>query len=244
VEAISVNNISKKFKIPHEKKSTLLQNILGVIKRQYSYEQFWAVKDVSFEVGKGETYGILGKNGSGKSTVLKMLAKVLYPDSGTISTVGRVASFLELGAGFQTELTAKDNVYIYSSIMGMSRRETRNAYSDIFDFAELQRFENMKLKNFSSGMYLRLAFSTAVHANPDILLVDEVLAVGDESFKRKCEAKINEFKDNGKTIIFVSHSLDTVKKLCRRSLLLSEGRVVKIGDTEKVINDYLDIIKH
>ena len=243
MSAIIVDNISKKFRIPHEKKTTVFQNIVGLIKRQFDYEEFWALKDVSFEVKKGEALGIIGRNGSGKSTLLKILAEVLYPDSGSVSLNGKVASFLELGVGFQPELTAKENVYIYSSILGLSRKQVDRIYDEILDFAELKKFENMKLKKFSSGMYLRLAFSTAVHATPDTFLIDEVLAVGDEAFQKKCQDKMNQFKAEGKTIVFVSHDLDTVKKLCQRSMLLNEGRIVTVGDTEKVINDYLAMLQ-
>lgn len=243
MDAIVVDNISKRFRIPHEKKATLFQNIVGVIKRQFDYEEFWALKDVSFALKRGETFGIIGRNGSGKTTLLKILAKVLYPDGGSVTMNGKVASFLELGVGFQSELTAKENVYIYSSILGISRKQVDEMYNDIFDFAELKKFENMKLKNFSSGMYMRLAFSTAIHASPDTLLIDEVFAVGDEAFQKKCTDKINEFREQGKTIVFVSHALDTVKELCQRSVLLNEGRIVTMGDTEKVINDYLALLQ-
>jgi len=243
MSAIIVDNISKKFRIPHEKKTTVFQNIIGLIKRQFDYEEFWALKDVSFEVNKGEALGIIGKNGSGKSTLLKILAQVLYPNSGSVTMNGKVASFLELGVGFQPELTARENVYIYSSILGLRRKQVDRIYDEILDFAELKKFENMKLKNFSSGMYLRLAFSTAINAIPDTLLIDEVLAVGDETFQKKCRDKINQFQTEGKTIVFVSHDLDTVKKLCQRSMLLNEGRIVIIGDTEKVINDYLAMLQ-
>jgi lipopolysaccharide transport system ATP-binding protein len=243
MSAIIVDNVSKKFRIPHEKKTTVFQNIVGLIKRQFSYEEFWALKDVSFEVNKGEALGIIGKNGSGKSTLLKILANVLYPDSGSVTMNGKVASFLELGIGFQPELTARDNIYIYSSVLGLSRKQVNRVYDDIFDFAELKKFENMKLKNFSSGMYLRLAFSTAIHANPDTMLIDEVLAVGDESFRKKCQDKMNEFKADGRTIVFVSHALNTVQELCQRAMLLNEGRIVTVGDTEKVINDYRALLQ-
>ncbi|MFC1938406.1 ABC transporter ATP-binding protein [Chloroflexota bacterium] len=242
MDAIVVDNVSKRFRIPHEKKTTLFQNIVGLIKRQYSYEEFWALKDISFTMEKGEAFGIIGKNGSGKTTLLRILAKVLYPDTGSVKLNGKLAPFLELGVGFQPELTANDNVYIYSSILGMSRKQVRIIYDDIFEFAELKKFESMKLKNLSSGMYMRLAFSTAIHANPDTMLIDEVFAVGDEAFQKKCEAKINEFKEQGKTIVFVSHSLDAVTKLCQRSLFLNEGRIVSMGNTKKVINDYLAML--
>jgi lipopolysaccharide transport system ATP-binding protein len=242
MSAIVVDNISKKFRIPHEKKNTVFQNIVGLIKRQFDYEEFWALKDVSFEVNKGEALGIIGRNGSGKSTLLKIMAKVLYPDSGSISLDGKVASFLQLGVGFQPELTARENIYIYSSVLGLRRKQVDRIYEEILDFAELKRFENMKLKSFSSGMSLRLAFSTAIYAVPDTLLIDEVFAVGDESFQNKCRDKMNQFKTEGKTIVFVSHSLDSVKELCQRTMLLNEGRIVSMGASEKVINDYLALL--
>jgi len=243
MSAIIVDNISKKYRIPHEKKSTLFQNIVGVIKRQFSYEEFWALKDVSFEVKRGEALGIIGRNGSGKSTLLKVLARILYPDSGSVSINGKVACFLQLGVGFQPELTARENVYIYSSILGLKRREVDRMYDDIFDFAELRKFENMKLKNFSSGMSMRLAFATAFHAVPDTMLIDEVFAVGDEAFRKKCSDKMIQFKAEGKTIVFVSHSLDSVKQLCGRSMLLHEGSIVTTGDTEEVVDHYLAMLQ-
>jgi len=241
--AIRVENVSKRFRIPHEKKSTLFQNIVGVMKGQFDYEEFWAVREVSFQVKRGEAFGIIGRNGSGKSTLLKILARVLYPDGGSVAIDGRAASFLELGVGFQPELTAKDNVYIYSSILGLSRKQVDRMYEDIFDFAELKRFENMKLKNFSSGMQLRLAFSTAIHAVPDTMLIDEVFAVGDEDFQARCKEKMNQFRAAGKTIVFVSHDLDTVKDLCRQSMLLDRGRIVSMGDTDKVVADYVALLQ-
>lgn len=239
--AIIVENVSKKFRIPHEKRKTIFHNLIGLVKRQLDYEEFWALKDINFQIEKGETLGIIGKNGSGKSTLLKLLAKVLYPDTGTISQSGRVASFLELGVGFQPELTAEENVFIYGSVLGLTRKEVRRQYVEIFDFAELNNFKNMKLKNYSSGMYLRLAFATAIHANPDTMLIDEVFAVGDTAFQKKCSDKIAEFQKQGRTIVFVSHSMESVKQICQRTLLLSGGKMVMTGPTEGVINKYLEI---
>jgi len=244
MSAISLNNISKKFRIPHSKKDTLLQGLIGIVKRQYDYEEFWALRDVSFEVQKGGAFGIIGRNGSGKSTLLKVLARVLYPDSGSMVIQGHVTSFLELGVGFQPELTAEENVYIYSSILGMSRKQTRKIYDEIFEFAELKKFENMKLKNFSSGMYVRLAFSTAVHINPEILLMDEVFAVGDEQFYKKSLNKINEMRKQGVTMVLVSHSLQTIQEFCSEALLLEAGKVVSTGAPEKVVNDYLTMLSY
>jgi len=236
--AITVDNISKRYRIPHHKKNTLFQNAIGLIKRQQTYEEFWALKDVSFKVKPGETFGIIGRNGSGKSTLLKLLARVLYPDSGSILLKGKTASFLELGIGFQPELTAAENVYIYSSVLGMGRRQTDRVYDSIFEFAELKRFEDMKLKNFSSGMYARLAFSTAIHTDPDTLLIDEVLAVGDESFQQKCSDTIHDLRKKGRTIIFVSHALGAVGNICQRALLLDGGKPVMIDSADKVIEAY------
>jgi lipopolysaccharide transport system ATP-binding protein len=240
MSAIIVDNVSKKFRLPHEKKRTLFHNLLGIIKQQMTYEEFWALRDISFEINKGETFGIIGRNGSGKSTLLKILAKVLYPDTGSVDIDSKVASFLELGVGFQPELTAEENVYIYGSILGMTRKEIRQKYDQIFDFAELNNFKNMKLKNYSSGMHLRLAFSTAINANPDTMLIDEVFAVGDTAFQKKCSQKMTEFQNQGKTIVFVSHAMDTVKQICQRTLWLSRGKIVALGPTEEVIKKYME----
>jgi len=242
MSAIVVKNISKRFKIPHSKRTTLFQNAIGLVKRQMTYEEFWALRDVNFELQRGETFGIIGRNGSGKSTLLGILARVLYPDGGLVTIDGKVASFLELGVGFQPELTAAKNIYIYSSILGMNRRETGRIYDEILEFAELKRFEDMKLKSFSSGMYLRLAFSTAVHTDPDIMLVDEVLSVGDEAFKKKCMLKIRDFREQGKTIVFVSHALEVVKAICTRTMLLEGGKIISVGENERVINQYLSLM--
>ncbi len=241
-EAIVVDHLSKGFRIPHDRKVTVYEHIVGLLKGgKYSYEQFQALDDVSFTVRRGETFGVIGPNGSGKSTLLKILAGVLYPDSGTVRVNGKVAPFLELGVGFQPDLTAKENIFLYGSIMGLTRKEIGKRYDEILDFSELRRFENMKLKNFSSGMAVRLAFATAVQTDPDILLVDEVLAVGDEAFQRKCSAKIEEIRREGKTIIVVSHALGTVQELCERCMLLKNGRILASGETGKVVEEYLRI---
>jgi len=241
-EAIVVDHLSKGFRIPHDRKVTVYEHIVGLLKGgNYSYELFSALNDVSFTVRRGETFGVIGPNGSGKSTLLKILAGVLYPDSGTVRVNGKVAPFLELGVGFQPDLTAKENIFLYGSIMGLTRKEIGKRYDEILDFSELRRFENMKLKNFSSGMAVRLAFATAVQTDPDILLVDEVLAVGDEAFQRKCSAKIEEIRRQGKTIIVVSHALGTVQELCERCMLLKNGRILASGETGKVVEEYLRI---
>lgn len=241
--AIIVENVSKHFKIPHEKKRTVFENIVGIFKGKNGYEEFWALIDVTFTVKRGDTIGIIGENGSGKSTLLKLIAGVLYPDSGKIKVNGIMAPFLELGVGFQPELSARENVYLYGAIMGISKKEITKRYNEIFEFAELKKFESMKLKNFSSGMYMRLAFSTAIYTDPDIFLIDEVLAVGDESFQKKCFEKFEEFKRDKKTIILVSHSLDSVKNICKNAILLSNGKIVSSGESEKVIDDYHKLLE-
>jgi len=237
--AIVVDHISKQFRIPHERKTTVYHHLAGLFGGGIaSYELFNALQNVSFNVEHGETFGVIGPNGSGKSTLLKILAGVLYPDSGMVKINGKIAPFLELGVGFQPDLTAEDNIYLYGAIMGLTKGEIASKYEEILDFAEMKRFENMKLKNFSSGMTVRLAFSTAIQTDPDILLVDEVFAVGDASFQKKCSEKINEIKQNQKTIIFVSHAMETVQELCSRCILIHRGKIITIGDTKKVIDIY------
>jgi lipopolysaccharide transport system ATP-binding protein len=238
-DAIIVEGVSKRFRIPHERKVTVYEHLIGLMRGgAYSYEEFNALQDVSFSVKHGETFGVIGPNGCGKSTLLKVLAGVLYPDSGRVRMNGKIAPFLELGVGFQPELTAKENVYLYGAIMGLTRKDIDERYDDIIDFSELKRFENMKLRNFSSGMYVRLAFATAIQTDPDIMLVDEVLSVGDESFQKKCGQKIDEIRRAGKTILLVSHALGTVRDLCNRCLLLNGGKVVAVGETEGVLAEY------
>ena len=238
--AIEVKNVSKHFKIPHEKRTTVYDNIIGTITgKSYNYEVFEALKDVSFKIKRGESFGIIGENGSGKSTLLKILAGVLVPDSGNVKVSGKVAPFLELGVGFQPELTAVENVYLYGAIMGMKRKEMDAKLDSIFEFAELDRFRDAKLKNFSSGMYARLAFATAISTDPDVLLIDEVLAVGDEAFQTKCYDKIDEYKLNGKTVILVSHALNNIRAVCKNCLMLQNGNVEAIGTTKNVISAYM-----
>ncbi len=238
-DAIIVENVSKRFKIPHEKRNTVFENIAGVVtgKRQ-DYNEFCALQNISFSVKKGEKLGIMGENGSGKSTLLKIIAGVLAPTTGKVNVYGKIAPFLELGVGFQPELTAEENVRLYGAIMGMSKKVMEERFEDIFEFAELERFKKMKLKNFSSGMYMRLAFATATATDPDLLLIDEVLAVGDEAFQRKCHDKLNEFKMGGKTIMLVSHDPETVRRFCDNAILIEHGKIVSIGASEKVIDTY------
>ena len=237
--SIIVDNVSKCFKIPHERKHTVYENIVGIFKGdKYSYEEFWVLQDINVKVKYGESLGVIGENGSGKSTLLKTIAGVSYPDKGTVKINGQIAPFLELGVGFQPTLTAEENVYLYGSIMGMRRSKIKNEIENIFEFSELKRFRNTKLKNFSSGMYARLAFSTAIATDPDILLIDEALAVGDEAFQEKSLQKMKEFKNNKKTIILVSHNHNMIKNFCDNAILISKGRIIGQGESAKVIDQY------
>ncbi len=242
--AIVVDHVSKKFRIPLEKKYTVYQHIFGIFKGgYYSYNEFLALDDVSFTVNHGECFGIIGPNGSGKSTLLKLIAGILYPDKGYTRTYGRIAPFIELGVGFHPELTARENIFLYGTILGLKKNQIREKYDEILSFSELKKFENMKIKNFSSGMTARLAFSTAIQTDPDILLIDEMLAVGDEEFNYKVIEKINEMKERGITIIFVSHALRLVQQHCSRTLLLSKGKIIQLGETSQVIEKYLQITR-
>jgi ABC-2 type transport system ATP-binding protein len=227
--AISARDVSKRFLI-HRKRATSLKE--RFVNRGAEAEEFWAVRDLSLDIDPGETVGLIGANGSGKSTTLKLLAGILQPTSGSVTVNGRIASLLELGAGFNGELSGRDNVYLNASLLGLSRKEVDRHFDAIVAFSELEPFIDNQVKNYSSGMYVRLGFAVAVHIDPDILLVDEVLAVGDESFQRKCLDKIEEFQRDGRTILFVSHSLELVEQICTRSVVLDHGRVRYIGEPE------------
>jgi ABC-2 type transport system ATP-binding protein len=226
--AITASGVGKRFLLHHQRATSLKERLL--LHRRSTSEEFWALRDVSLEIGGGQTVGLIGPNGSGKSTLLKVLSGILAPTTGTVAVRGRVASLLELGAGFNGELTGRENVYLNAAILGLSRGETRRYFDDIVAFAELEPFIDNQVKHYSSGQYVRLGFAVAVHVSPDILLVDEVLAVGDESFQRKCLTKIAEFQDRGCTILFVTHSLDLVPQVCSRAVVLDHGRVLHDGD--------------
>jgi lipopolysaccharide transport system ATP-binding protein len=202
------------------------------------YDEFWAIRKVSFSIKKGETIGIIGENGSGKSTLLKLMTRILVPTSGSVINRTRVTPFLELGVGFNDDFTAAENIQIYGIIMGLTLREIDEKIDEILKFAGLERFRDTKLSNFSSGMQVRLAFSTAIRTNPKILLLDEVLAVGDMEFQKKCLNVLEQFKKEGVTIVFVSHDLDDVKKHCGRALLLRHGEQVMVGETKDVVALY------
>ena len=235
---VQVQKLCKTFQIPHERRTTLFENLTAFLRPNH-YETMTVLQDISFSVEEGESVGIIGDNGSGKSTLLKIIANILRPTTGQVKISGRLTPFLELGVGFQPDLSVRENVGIYATIMGLPAKEIGRRMEDILDFAELRRFEDAKLKNLSSGMQVRLAFSTAIQTDPDILLVDEVLAVGDMDFQKKCFEVFERYKKDNVTIIFVSHDLAAVRRFCDKTLLLSNGRQVEFGGTNGVIDKYI-----
>ncbi|MCX6762157.1 MAG: ABC transporter ATP-binding protein [Candidatus Moranbacteria bacterium] len=239
--AIKVNGVSKTFRIPHEKISSLRGAFVSAFKSN-GYEEFKALDDISFEVKKGEFFGIIGRNGSGKSTLLKILAGIYQPDKRKFNGVkvnGLISPFLELGIGFNPELSGRDNVYLNAAVLGLTHKQIDEKFDDIVEFSELRRFIDQKVKNYSSGMQVRLAFSVAIHANRDILLMDEVLAVGDSNFQSKCLEEFNRYKGQGKTVVLVTHDIGTVQRYCDRAMLLRNGKIEMIGDPEKVGSKYV-----
>lgn len=240
--AISVKSVSKNFALPHEKVNSVKSSVVQVFrKKDRTVEVQHALKDISFDIKKGEFFGILGRNGSGKSTLLKILAEIYQPTKGSIETAGKLVPFIELGVGFNPELTGRENVYLNGALLGFSRKEIDARYDEIVEFAELEDFMDQKLKNYSSGMQVRLAFSVATRAEADILLVDEVLAVGDADFQRKCYDYFKSLKKTGKTVVFVTHDMGAVREYCDRAVLITEGIIAHEGDAEKVSNEYLKL---
>jgi len=235
--AITVAGVSKRFRLYHEHNQSLKATVLR--RRRVTFEEYWALRDVSLEVAAGETVGLIGENGSGKSTLLKCMAKILRPDQGQIRVNGKVSALLELGAGFHPELSGRENVYLNGSILGVGKRELDRRFDEIVEFAGLERFIDTPVKSYSSGMYVRLGFSVAINVDPDVLLVDEVLAVGDEQFQRRCNEKFGQLRAHGSTIVIVSHNLPVVRRLCERVALLRDGSLVEYGAATDVIDDYL-----
>ncbi len=235
--AISVKNVSKTFRIPHEKVDSLRSAAVSAFKKQ-SYEEFKALDNVSFEVKKGEFFGIIGRNGSGKSTLLKILAGIYKPNRGKVKIDGMISPFLELGIGFNPELSGRDNVYLNATVLGMTKKQIDEKFDNIVKFSELERFIDQKLKNYSSGMQVRLAFSVSIHANRDILLMDEVLAVGDSNFQSKCLTEFNKYRDMGRTVVIVTHDISVVQRYCDRAMLLQNGEMIKIGNADDVVDTY------
>jgi ABC-2 type transport system ATP-binding protein len=235
--AITVDSVSKRFRLYHERNQSLKASVLRG--RRARFDEFWALKDVSFEVPEGSTFGLIGENGSGKSTMLKCMAKILRPDSGSINARGKISALLELGAGFHPELSGRENVYLNGAILGLSKKQLDARFDDIVAYAGIEEFIDTPVKNYSSGMYVRLGFSVAINVDPDILLIDEVLAVGDAEFQRKCAEKIADFRNQGKTIVIVSHSLPSVRVLCDQVALLEHGVLLDLGQAAPVIDHYL-----
>ncbi|MBN1916418.1 MAG: ABC transporter ATP-binding protein [Verrucomicrobia bacterium] len=237
-QAIVVEKLGKCFRLRKERDRTLKGTLLGVLRGRGVRNDLWALKDVNLSIRKGETFGIIGANGAGKSTLLGVLAGTIRPTEGRIDVAGRISSLLELGAGFHPDLTGRENVYLNASILGLPKATINAKFDDIVRFAGLAEFIDSPVKHYSSGMYVRLGFAVAVEVDPDVLLVDEVLAVGDEAFRKKCLGKIAEFQRAGKTIVVVSHDLDTVSKTCSRVMLLGEGRVLELGEPQAVVEEY------
>jgi ABC-type polysaccharide/polyol phosphate transport system ATPase subunit len=235
--AIDVRHVSKTFSLPHQRRTTLKEVFLHPLTRT-SYERQQALDDVSFSVGEGEFFGIVGNNGSGKSTLLKVLAGIYRHDRGTVEVNGILSPFIELGVGFNQELSGRDNVRINATLLGLGKKEIERRFDDILEFSGLERFIDQKLKNYSSGMQVRLAYSIAIQVDFDILLLDEVLAVGDQSFQEKCFATFDRFRADGKTIVLVSHDLDAVERFCDRAVLLNQGRIQAEGAPAHVLAAY------
>jgi ABC-2 type transport system ATP-binding protein len=233
--AVTVQDVSKRFRRYRERPTSLKERI---IRFRVRVEELWALNEVSMVVEEGETLGLLGPNGSGKTTLLKMIAGILRPTSGRITTRGRIAALLALGAGFNLELTGRENVYLNAALLGLSRQDTNRRFDDIVAFAELEDFIDNQVKFYSSGMYVRLGFAVAVHVDPAILLVDEVLAVGDIAFQRKCLDKVEQFQQEGRTIVLVTHAPDQVVRICDRAIVLNKGRIVNEGNPHDVVRDF------
>lgn len=236
--AIKVENVSKSFKLPHEKQGSIKNIFVNFFRGKRTYEKQEVLKNVSFEIKKGEFFGIVGRNGSGKSTMLKLMAGIYAPDEGGMQVNGKLIPFIELGVGFNPELTGRENVFLNGALLGFSRHETEALYDEIVEFAELERFMDQKLKNYSSGMQVRLAFSIAIQARGDILVLDEVLAVGDEAFQRKCFAYFAKLKKDKKTVVLVTHSMDSVQQFCTQAMLVRNGKIEHMGNTAKVASMY------
>lgn len=252
--AISIKKLSKAYMIGHEKQAapgtmTLRDSLTNLARKplelftghQLQKEKFWALKDINLDIAQGDVVGIIGRNGSGKSTMLKILSRIVEPTKGEVIMRGRVASLLEVGTGFHPELTGRENVFFNGAILGMSRREIKAKFDEIIEFSEVEKFLDTPVKFYSSGMYVRLAFAVAAHLDPDILIVDEVLAVGDAAFQKKSLRKMKDIAESGKTVIFVSHSMDSVRALCGKAVLLESGRVVYSGAVEPAISQYYKV---
>lgn len=240
---IEAKNISMTFRMPTERIDNLKEYVIKLLKRKLHYKNFTVLKDVNFEVKKGQSLALIGKNGAGKSTLLRIIAGIIEPSSGYIKTNGNMVPLLKLGAGFDMDATAKENIFLNGAMLGFSKKEMSKKFESIVEWAELQDFMNVPLKNFSSGMMSRLGFAIAIDVKPDILLIDEILGVGDAYFQKKCAAKIEELKNSGTTFIIVSHNMNSVKSLCPNSIYLKNGEIFMEGDTDTVVAQYLEDMK-
>lgn len=237
IRAIVVDGVTKKFKIYYDKARTLKERL--VFWKSNKVEERTILRNIDLNINKGETVALIGTNGSGKSTLLKLMTKIIYPTKGRITTTGKLTSLLELGAGFHEDFTGRENIYFNASIFGLTKKEIDNRLNDIIEFSELQEIIDNPVRTYSSGQYMRLAFSVAINVDADILLIDEILAVGDRHFQDKCFAKLNELKKCNKTIVIVSHDLDSIKKLCDRAVWIKNGKISLDGEPNKVIEEYL-----
>jgi ABC-type polysaccharide/polyol phosphate transport system ATPase subunit len=234
--AIELKNVSKRYRLYNNRKDQALEAILPFIRR--SHKDFYAVKEINLKIFQGEIIGIVGRNGSGKSTLMKLIAGVIQPNKGTVTVKGNLVPLLELGSGFHRDFTGYENIYFYTAVLGYPKEKLKEKTAEIIEFADVGDFINQPLKNYSSGMKARLAFAVSVNIDPDILILDEVLSVGDASFKEKSYAKIKEFFSNGKTILYVSHSMESIKNLCSRAILIEHGKLIMDGDPAAVIKEY------
>jgi len=235
---IKVDNIGMEFNLSAEKVDNLKEYVIKFLKRELLFQEFWALKNISFEVEKGDRVGIIGLNGAGKSTLLKIISGVMKPSQGTVEIKGRIVPLLELGAGFDNDYTGKENIFLNGAILGYSKEFLEEKYDEIVEFSEIKQFINVPIKNYSSGMRARLGFSIATMVEPDILVLDEVLSVGDSKFREKSENRIMSLFDKGITVLFVSHSIDQVKKLCNKAIWLEKGEIKMQGDVEEVCDAY------
>ena len=237
--AIDVNHVTKTFKLYYDKPQTLKERLVRGWKNKT--EERTVLKDINIEINKGETVALIGVNGSGKSTLLKLMTKIIYPNKGTLKTYGKLTSLLELGAGFHPDFTGRENIYFNAAIFGLTKKEIDDRLESIIEFSELGDFIDSPVRTYSSGMYMRLAFSVAINVDAEILLIDEILAVGDQHFQDKCFAKLEELAKSNMTIVIVSHSLDSIKKLCNRAIWINEGKVAMDGKCSEVIDEYLKV---
>ncbi len=236
-DTIIVENVSKSFSVYQDKANTIKEKLLFF--KRNKKEKITVLKNINLKIKKGETVALIGVNGSGKSTLLKLMTKIIYPDTGKIVTNGKLTSLLELGAGFHPDFSGRENIYFNASIFGLTKKEIDARLEDIIAFSELEEFIDNPVRTYSSGMYMRLAFSVAINVDADILLIDEILSVGDQHFQEKCYDKMRELKDQGKTMVFVTHSMDSIRNLCTRAVWLCDGELKMDGETNKVVDEYI-----